>query len=427
MIRLDLADIQGNIHRPYGRFGFPHTRHFFLNIADASAGRRFVQGVRPRITTAEPWEKAEARDGTSFVVKPPITLNIGFTFYGLHALGLPTRTLRLLPDEFIDGMGCRSEILGDVGGSSPDRWDRIWDYRPGGKAPTVHMWVSFSVGANPDGTPLPVLSEWTAWLEGLVAASAGGVTLLAGHGADGSGKWQDSAALMAPGPDGTMVPQPKEHFGFTDGISDPVFRGQFDNPAAEALAAIGGGKIAEGRYDQKTSWSALETGEFILGQVDEGQEFPVATEPAGFARNGTFMVYRKLRQDVEAFDREIERQADLWKRHFGVTSDLGSQGDDLRQDGRALALRHPALRGADLGRAPADDEGLGRLFRALAAQAARQQGAAAPRRLCLDADGLSLRRRSRRIEMSFRRAYPPRQSARHARPPAQRRRKEPRR
>jgi len=324
MIHLDLADIQGNIHRPYGRFGFPHTRHFFLHIADASAGRRFVQGVRPRITTAEPWEKAEAGDGANVVVKPSITLNIGFTFYGLYALDLPTRTLRLLPDEFIDGMGCRSEILGDIGGSSPDGWERIWDYRPGGKAPTVHVWISFSVGANPDGTPLPVLSEWTAWLEGLVTASAGGVTLLAGHGTDGSGKWQDSAALMAPGPDGTMVPQPKEHFGFTDGISDPVFRGQFDNPATEALMVIGGGKIAEGRYDQKTSWSALETGEFILGQVDEGQEFPVVTEPAAFARNGTFMVYRKLRQDVEAFHREIERQAALWKRHFGITSDLES-------------------------------------------------------------------------------------------------------
>ena len=59
MIRLDLADIQGNIHRPYGRFGFPHTRHFFFNIANASAGRRFVQAVRPRITTAEPGSAVE--------------------------------------------------------------------------------------------------------------------------------------------------------------------------------------------------------------------------------------------------------------------------------------------------------------------------------------------------------------------------------
>jgi hypothetical protein len=156
MIRLDLADIQGNIHRPYGRFGFPHTRHFFLNIADASAGRRFVQGVRPRITTAEPWEKAEAGDGTSIVVKPLITLNIGFTFYGLRALDVPTRTLRLLPDEFIDGMGAARDSP-ETSAAVRRTIGIIWD-RPGGKAPTVHV-VSFSIGANPDGTPLPVLSN----------------------------------------------------------------------------------------------------------------------------------------------------------------------------------------------------------------------------------------------------------------------------
>jgi Dyp-type peroxidase family len=126
--------------------------------------------------------------------------------------------------------------------------------------------------------------------------------------------------VMKPGPDGRMVSQPKEHFGFTDGISDPVFRGQFD-AAAERLAAIGGGKIAEGPYDRESSWSAIETGEFILGQVDEGQEFPVATEPAVFARNGTFMVWRKLRQDVEAFSKEVRRQSELWKQHTGVTDD----------------------------------------------------------------------------------------------------------
>jgi Dyp-type peroxidase family len=319
MINLDLADIQGNIHRPYGRFGFPYTRHLFFNIGNAAAGRRFVQGVRPRVTTAEPWEKVEANEGGTLLKKPPITLNIGFTCLGLHALELPTRTLRLLPDEFIDGMGCRADILGDVGQSAPDHWNRIWNYGPNGRAPQVHIWISFSAGANPDGSPLQVLTDWTLWIEKL-ATDAGGITLLDGHGADGLGKWQDSVALMAPTPGGGMVPIPKEHFGFTDGISDPVFRGQLDG-GAEALAAIGGGKIAPGPYDRDKSWSALETGEFILGQVDEGQEFPVVTEPAGFARNGTFMVWRKLRQDVETFDKEVSRQAALWKQHTGVTDD----------------------------------------------------------------------------------------------------------
>jgi Dyp-type peroxidase family len=316
MIRLDLADIQGNVHRPYGRFGFPYARHFFFNIADSAAGRRFVQGVRPRVTTAEPWD-GETSEGTMTLRKPPITLNIGFSFLGLLALDVPTRTLRLLPDEFIDGMGCRAHILGDVRDSARCHWNSLWHYGPNERSRQVHIWISFNVGANPDGSPLNVLNESTQWLEDL-AATSGGVTLLAGHGADGLGRWQDSAALMTQGPDGTLIALPKEHFGFTDGISDPVFRGQFDIES-ERLAAIGGGKIAEGSYDRNKSWAALETGEFVLGQVDEGQEFPVATQPADFARNGTFMVWRKLRQDVEAFDKEIQRQAALWKQHTGVT------------------------------------------------------------------------------------------------------------
>lgn len=317
MIKLDLSDIQGNIHRSYGRFGFPHTRHLFFNVTDAVAGRHFVQGVRPRVTTAEPWGRVETSSGALEIEKPPITLNIGFTFRGLLALGLPTRTLRLLPDEFIEGMRSRARILGDVDASGPENWDPIWRRPSNEPTGQVHIWVSLNVGAKPDGSPLTVLDEWTSWLEELAAH---GVTLLAGHGADGAGKWQDTAALMQATPDGTMVTVAREHFGFRDGISDPVFRGQFEADA-ERLAVIGAGKISAGRYEQDKSWSALESGEFILGHVDEGQEFPVATEPSDFARNGTFMVLRKLRQDVEAFDREIRRLAEIWKRHTGVTDD----------------------------------------------------------------------------------------------------------
>lgn len=315
MMQLDLSDIQGNIHRPYGRFGFPHSRHLFFHIADEDAGRAFVQGIRPRVTTAEPWTKSEA--GGTIVKKPPITLNIGFTYPGLKALGLPTRTLRLLPDEFIDGMGCRSQILGDIGASAPQGWEPVWRSAVNSTVSAVHVWVSLNVGANPDGSPLPILAEWTAWLEGL-ATSSKGVTLLAGHGAEGTDRWQDSKAIMAAAPDGTVKVLPLEPFGFMDGISDPVFRGKYQ-PKAEAQQAIGGGKIAEGPYNIHGSWSALEAGEFILGQVDEGQELPVVTQPHDFARNGTFMAWRKLRQDVPAFKAEMQRQSGLWAGVMGVT------------------------------------------------------------------------------------------------------------
>lgn len=323
MSRLDLPDIQGNIHRPYGRFGFPFSRHLFFHIGEAVAGRRFVQGIRPRITTAEPWETMEAPDGAVLVKKPPITLNIGFSYAGLQALGLPTGALRLLPDEFIDGMAARAEILGDVEESAPETWDPAW--RPG--APAAHAWVSLNVGVGEDGRPLPVLEEWTAWLEKL-AGDCGAVTLVTGHGADGKARWQDSAALTETLPDGRTVFCAREHFGFTDAISDPVFEGQF-GPQAEALAAIGGGKIRPGNYDIDRSWAPLATGEFILGHPDEGQELPVATSPATLMRNGAFMVFRKLKEHTDRFDGYVEDQARLWMRVTGET-DLEAAKETLQ-------------------------------------------------------------------------------------------------
>ncbi|MDB5671377.1 MAG: hypothetical protein JWO25_2336, partial [Alphaproteobacteria bacterium] len=56
---LDLADIQGGILRAYGRQGFPKARYFFLNVRDPAQGRRFVEAVRPRITTAARWKNPD--------------------------------------------------------------------------------------------------------------------------------------------------------------------------------------------------------------------------------------------------------------------------------------------------------------------------------------------------------------------------------
>lgn len=315
MIRLDLADLQGNIHRPYGRFNFPLSRHLFFRIADPAGGRHFVEKLRSDVTSAEPW-----------IEPPPIAMNLGFTYAGLRALDLPTRTLRLLPDEFIDGMHCRSEILGDVGDSAPEHWDPAWR-----EAQAAHVWVGLFAGADGEGAPLPALGVFTDE----IIARAGdceGVTLLEGHGADGSLRWQDCQSLMMTLSDGTKTPCAREHFGYTDAISDPVFRGQFE-PEDEAVAVIGGGKIAEGAYHEATSWSPLETGEFILGYVDEGQEFPIVTQPFDFARNGSFMVWRKLHQDVEAFDAYIDQQADIYMRVTGVTD-----RDEARETLRAKMI-----------------------------------------------------------------------------------------
>jgi Dyp-type peroxidase family len=312
---LDLADIQGNIVRPYGRFGFPVTRHMFFNIGNAAAGRAFLEAVRHQVTTAERWGGVDAGKNPNAPAKPPVAINIGFSWRGLLALKLPTRTLSGMPEEFIDGMSERWSILGDIGPSAPKRWDEVWRRSAGGVR-EVHVWISLSAQLGPDGMPVPALEEKTAWL-GDVAQRSGGVTLLSGHRGS-SADWQDSSAIMETSPDGTVVPTAMENFRFTDGISDPAFAGQYE-AGAEADAAIGGGKLTPGG----AGWAPLATGEFILGHASEAQELPPATAPYGFMRNGTFMVYRKLHQNLAAFQTYIGQQAALLR---AIDPSVGEDG-----------------------------------------------------------------------------------------------------
>jgi Dyp-type peroxidase family len=301
--KLDLADIQGNIVRPYGRFGFPVTRHMFFNIADAGAGRRFVEQVRHTVTNSQRWGAIDGDPDPHAPPRPAVCLNIGFSFFGLLALDLPTRTLSLMPEEFIDGMASRWSILGDVGPSAPEKWDPIWHAPSRFSDRRVHVWISLNAAAKADGTPADALEERTAWLRQAAADSAG-VTLLSGH-AGPNPLYQDSSALMEDAGDGTMLPIAKEHFGFTDGIADPAFAGQYE-PRVEAEAVVGGGKLRPGAK----GWAPLATGEFILGHPSEAQELSPSALPLSFMRNGTFMVYRKLHQNVARFDAYVDDQAD---------------------------------------------------------------------------------------------------------------------
>ncbi len=307
---LDLTDIQGNIVRAYGHYGFPKARYFLLHVHEARAGRAFVEQIRQRVTTSERWAPGAGLPG---LPRPKVTLNIGFSFFGLLALELPTRTLAKMPPEFIDGMSRRAHILGDVGPSGIDRWDEVWresDTEPDRK---VHIWISMNAQADPDGRPVAELEDRTRWLLDLVQHSGGGISLLPGHG-PGRAPYQDASALMVRLGDGTVVPTGKEHFGFSDGIGDPVFEGQFD-PAEEGKVVVGRGKLMA---DQ--SWKPLATGEFLLGHVDESQQLPPAAMPTLFKRNGTFMVYRKLHQNVGSFHGYIDRSAELYRRVVGVSS-----------------------------------------------------------------------------------------------------------
>lgn len=303
---LNLHDIQGNVVRAYGRFGFPFARYFFFNVITPSEGRKFVDAVRQKVTTAARWPE-DAK-------KPECTVNIGFSFFGLWQLGLPARTLTGLPYEFTEGMKDRAFVLGDrdttkLAHEDPDwnaHWDPIWrkNRTPGQEGrDDVHIWISLNAQLKTPGKadPVDALEERTQWLRDLCAASNGGVRLMSGIGRDGKADFQSANAVFEEHGDAAL-PTPKEHFGFADGIGDPVFEGQY-RASEMPTKVIGRGKRVDGK------WQPIATGEFLLGHPDESQELPPAAMPPEFSHNGTFMAFRKLHENVTSFETVVQEEA----------------------------------------------------------------------------------------------------------------------
>jgi Dyp-type peroxidase family len=284
MAKLNAADIQGFAMRG---FTFPVARYVLMEIADAKSGQALLLRILDQVTTAERWD-----------VKPDSTLNVAFTYAGLVRLGLPDATLLSFPVEFVQGMRARAPILEDTGPSAPDRWDPVW------RESNVHAWVGI-YGESP-----AILDRRCGILRKFLEETGGARILYE----------QDAAAL----PDTNGGYTNKEHFGYSDGFGNPDFDG------ADRKSQPGQGKLTS---DGK--WVPLATGEFLLGYPDEAGEIPVAPVPHLLARNGTFMVYRKLHQNVATFRRYLNDHGD---RYAGGKEKLAAKFVGRWRDGTPLVL-----------------------------------------------------------------------------------------
>jgi Dyp-type peroxidase family len=316
----DLSDIQGNILRGYG---FRSAHYLFVHIPAGQEwdARAWLASLCDEVMNGEKW-----CDGRN----PQSALNVAVTHDGLRALGVPEHVCKWFPHEFREGMiqEKRSEMLGDTGANDPAEWDRGW--RPHDDRPHVL---------------LTVLAQdkhvAQARREALESAIPGGLQVLESS--------LDAGLFRHPDLEFT---DSREHFGFADGFSNPAIRG------------MPGLKRGMGTLTRPNEWSPLEPGEFVLGYRGEDGIAPetlgkdrivpespgqpaIAPEspPAPLGRNGSFVVVRKLKQDVAEFRRYLAMQAmkDLpFLRHLAQPKD--------EDDSAAIAARQRVLAAKIVGR-----------------------------------------------------------------------------
>lgn len=244
MAQLENRDIQGFLLSAYGHLSC--ATYLLLRITDAALCRRWLARVAEQLTTGEGKQEG-------------FSLNLALTHAGLGKLGLDASALATFPRVFQEGMATehRARILGDTKENAPSEW--VWG---GEKNPTDALLLVFGSDEN-------ALAEQLKQRRAEMATD-GGI--------------QEVLALSA-----GRQPDTREHFGFADGIGQPVVED--------------GGRL-ERQKDRTGHATVMKAGEFILGYEDD-YGFPAAVPHASamqdFGRNGTYLVFRQLAQHVPEF------------------------------------------------------------------------------------------------------------------------------
>ncbi len=292
---VNTKDVQA-LFRGFG-LKWPHGRFFYCRFETGEAGRRLLQWLSPLTSYHD------------LTDSPDVCVNAAFTFSGLMALDLSSDILNSLPDDFRDGMLSRANINGDAGQSDPSLWDDVW------QGNQVHLWI----GAYARGQ-----SHLENWAQKFLAfvASDEQLTHLGGQDVGRIVSGRDTQVYIEDEATQPQDPVLLEHFGFRDGVSNPPISGLVEKQ-------ING----TGRLDIDGTWHSYPPGEFLLGHIDTNGEIPLAPKPDAFAHNGSFLVLRKLEQDVDLFRDYLVGQG---SRLAVSPDDLASRMVGRRRDGTPL-------------------------------------------------------------------------------------------
>lgn len=267
---MERADVQGLLLFAYRQH--PRSRIYLLKFAGGEP-REWLRRVLTDVTSG-----VEERDAQ-------FRFNLAFSARGLAALGLDDEDLGTFQREFVQGMAHpeRSNVLGDRYSDDPQHWQ--W----GNAAEAVDAAALLYAHNEAE------LLERGSALEKLLEKF-------------GIGFRVEDIAIPDDG---------REHFGFADGFAQPFVRGsgRRRQPGDERIAT---GELVLGYSNAYGKITEVPTAKRRRGTREH--PFPISRERVSFGYNGSYLVIRKLRQDVAGFWQycwdaaQAEQAADLAER-----------------------------------------------------------------------------------------------------------------
>jgi Dyp-type peroxidase family len=287
---LAMDTIQGN---SVAGFNKDFQTLLFLKIGNVPDFKRWLKSLIPFIATAAEvlafnrlFKAIRSRRGESRTIEAT-WINIALSY---HALTLLADDATDFTDAaFKQGLAARSASLGDptdpAAEGNPENW---LIGGPGNEADIILIVESddqddlFAEVARIEHSLFPF-------------RSAGGRLIRSG-------------AVVIFRQQGATLPRPltgHEHFGFLDGVSQPGLRGRISDHPTDVLTFR---QNPNNREQGKPGQDLLWPGEFVFGYPGQDPNSAEVTDPGpiaaagpAWAKDGSFLVFRRLRQDVQAF------------------------------------------------------------------------------------------------------------------------------
>jgi Dyp-type peroxidase family len=293
-MKLTTNDMQGLIVRGYKYL--TAASYILLKITDVAAATKYFNFLADHITTGEKPTTNDSRVDK----EPENAVNIAFTSSGIARL-LNEDILNTFSREFIEGMSFRqgaynkrdenTMMSGDEENLAAAFESAEPEERPtmlgdrGRNHPSNWHWGNEQ---NPVDVLLMVYAKNKKALEELITH------IFCNH-------QQGVAVVYTAGTYEYNPDNPREHFGFMDGISQPIIKGlRKSNEAVDKRTLINPGEFILGYQNEYNSFSPSPYVEKNKAS-DDLQPHPVDAGKNDLGRNGTYLVFRQIEQHVEAF------------------------------------------------------------------------------------------------------------------------------